>query len=86
MDSFTRFTYWVAAIFFIGLTIVGFCMLFTLPAYLLWNWVMPIFGLPNLSIWQTMGLMMLCNILFGSYSIPSSNIDSFKDILKNKRK
>ena len=84
MDSFTRFTYWVAAILFTLLAIAGFCMLFALPTYLLWNWVMPIFGLPNLTIWQTMGLMMLCNILFGSYNIPSSNIDSFKDILKKK--
>ena len=77
MDSFTRFTYWVAAIFFIGLTIVGFCMLFALPTYLLWNWVMPVFGLPTLTIWQSFGLMLLCNMLFGGVQIPSTKTNIF---------
>ena len=64
MDSFTKFTYWTAAFFFMALVLSGFCMLFALPTYLLWNWIMPVFGLPTLSIWQSFGLMMLTNILF----------------------
>tara|TARA_Y100001938_G_C7994188_1_gene381145 strand:- start:702 stop:953 length:252 start_codon:yes stop_codon:yes gene_type:complete len=83
MDSFTKFTYWVAAFFFMGLVLAGFCMLFALPTYLLWNWLMPVFGLPTLSIWQSFGLMMLCNILFGGFRMPEQN---FKDIFNNKRK
>ena len=66
MDAFSKFTYWVAATFFVMLVLAGFCMLFALPTYLLWNWIMPEFGLPELSIWQSFGLMMLCNILFGN--------------------
>jgi len=83
MDAFSKFTYWVAATFFVMLVLAGFCMLFALPTYLLWNWIMPEFGLPELSIWQSFGLMMLCNILFGkSVEIPTTN---FKDIFnKNK--
>ena len=34
---------------------------------LLWNWLMPvIFGLPALSLWQALGLLVLMRILFGS--------------------
>ncbi len=85
MDSFTRFTYWVAAVLFTLLAVAGFCMLFALPTYLLWNWVMPVFGLPTLSIWKSFGLMMLCNILFGKVTttIPEGK---FKDIFNNKNK
>ena len=83
MDKFTTFTYWVAAFLFMGLMLAGFCMLFALPTYLLWNWLMPVFGLPELNIWQSFGLMMLCNILFGGVSLPQGN---FKDIFNNKRK
>lgn len=36
-----------------------------LPTWLLWNWLMPsIFGLPQIGIWQSLGLIILCNILF----------------------
>ena len=35
---------------------------------LLWNWLMPvIFGLPALSLWQALGLLVLMRILFGSF-------------------
>lgn len=37
---------------------------------LLWNWLMPVvFGLPVLSFWQTVGLLVLCKILFGSIGL-----------------
>lgn len=33
---------------------------------LLWNWLMPeLFGWPQLSFWQALGLLALCRILFG---------------------
>lgn len=33
---------------------------------LLWNWLMPdIFGLPALSFWQAVGLLVLCKVLLG---------------------
>ena len=32
----------------------------------LWNWLMPdIFGLPALSFWQAVGLLVLCKVLLG---------------------
>ncbi len=33
---------------------------------LLWNWLMPeLFGWPQLSFWQAIGMLALCRILFG---------------------
>ena len=77
MDKFTTVTYWTAAVFFMGLVLAGFCLLFALPTYLLWNWVMPVFGLPTLTIWQSFGLMLLCNMLFGGVQIPSTKTNIF---------
>jgi hypothetical protein len=35
------------------------------PLWLLWNWLMPlIFGLPQITFWQAVGLNMLSSILF----------------------
>ena len=32
---------------------------------LLWNWLMPeIFGLPSITYWQALGLLVLCHLLF----------------------
>ena len=49
MDKFTQFTIGAAALMGgIGLIIFG-CMLYSLPVYLLWNWVVPItFGLSEI--------------------------------------
>ena len=51
----------------VGATIafVGLCALFTVPVYFLWNWLMPvIFGLPEITFWQALGLKVLCAMLF----------------------
>lgn len=41
--------------------------LFVYGVMLLWNWLMPaIFGLPVLSYWQALGVLVLSKILFGS--------------------
>ena len=35
---------------------------------LLWNWLAPaLFGLPLLTFWQALGLLVLCRILFGGF-------------------
>ena len=34
----------------------------TLPFYLLWNWIMPLFGLTTLTYWQCWGLLLLVQI------------------------
>jgi len=39
------------------------------PLMLLWNWLMPvIFGLPEITFWQAIGLNLLSTILFKSTS------------------
>lgn len=39
--------------------------IFVVPAWLLWNWLVPvIFGLPEVSLLQCLGLMLLSGMLF----------------------
>jgi hypothetical protein len=34
----------------------------------LWNWLMPVvFGLPSITFWQAIGLLVLSKILFGGF-------------------
>jgi hypothetical protein len=34
----------------------------------LWNWLVPtLFGLPQVTFWQALGLLALCRILFGGF-------------------
>jgi hypothetical protein len=48
----------VALFIFIGGTIVR----------LLWNWLLPpLFGWPEVTFWQALGLLALCRILFGGF-------------------
>lgn len=35
---------------------------------LLWNWLLPpLFGWPQITLWQGFGLLILCRILFGGF-------------------
>ena len=37
---------------------------------LLWNWLAPaLFGLPEVTFWQALGLLALCRILFGGFGL-----------------
>lgn len=39
----------------------------------LWNWLMPeLFGLPLIGFWQAVGINLLSNILFKTYSASKS--------------
>jgi hypothetical protein len=34
----------------------------------LWNWLLPaLFGLPQVTFWQALGLLILCRVLFGGF-------------------
>ena len=45
--------------------IVGFVVM------ILWNWLMPVlFGLPTITYWQALGLLVLSKILFGGFKKP----------------
>lgn len=41
---------------------------------MLWNWIVPMFwaSAPILNFWLTLGIMMLCNLLFGSRTVTVS--------------
>ena len=42
----------------------------SIPTWLLWNWLMPgVFGLPNVTLAQSFGLLLLSGFLFGSRQI-----------------
>jgi hypothetical protein len=64
----------IAAILaFLGVVLV-WTLLVTIPVQLLWNWLMPIiFGLPKISFWQTVGLILLINFLFNHNRSGKSN-------------
>lgn len=63
-----------------GMTILGIgaAFLFGLVIMWLWNWLMPlIFGLPEVTYWQGIGLLILSSILFGR--LGGSSSDSKKE-------
>jgi hypothetical protein len=49
--------------------IVLFTYLFGELVMHLWNWILPtLFGWHTITFWQGLGLLLLCRILFGSWS------------------
>jgi hypothetical protein len=69
----------------IGMVLLGIAAAFAfgLAIMLLWNWLMPlIFGLPIITYWQGIGILILASILFGRFGSGSS--DSKKDKKKGK--
>jgi hypothetical protein len=45
-----------------------FSVVFSFVVMWLWNWLMPaVFGLRTVTIWQAVGLLLLCKILFGGF-------------------
>jgi hypothetical protein len=53
---------------------IGAAFLFGLVIMWLWNWLMPlIFGLPEVTYWQGIGLLILSSILFGRLGGGSSD-------------
>ena len=59
---------WILAIVLILALAFGFLCLEAWFVMLLWNAVIPLLWVaaPELGFWAAMGLMLLCNILFGS--------------------
>jgi len=58
---------------FIGLIAIVIVIL-GYPLMLLWNWLMPIiFGLPEITFWQAIGLNLLSTILFKSTTIKNKD-------------
>jgi hypothetical protein len=55
------------------LALAGFALFVALGAqvvHLLWNWLLPaIFGLPAITFWQALGILILTRILFGGFGL-----------------
>lgn len=63
----------VAIGFILGIIIVGIAAAVGLVTKLLWNWLMPeIFGLPSITYWQSVGLLLLSCIFFKNIGNDSS--------------
>lgn len=64
----------IVSIFIAAIIIaVALMLVFALPTYWLWNWLMPtIFGLTKISFWQAFGLNLLSYIFFGPKNGSSS--------------
>ncbi|QCX01673.1 hypothetical protein FGM00_16710 [Aggregatimonas sangjinii] len=55
-------------VFFMIIAAIVFLLLFGYGFMLLWNWLMPdIFGLPVLSYWQGVGILVMAKLLFGNF-------------------
>jgi hypothetical protein len=71
----------------IGLTVlvIAAAFLFGLVILLLWNWLMPhLFGLPGITYWEGLGLLILSCILFGRMGGgPSGDKKKDKDSVRN---
>ena len=81
--------YWNIISPFIVMVLTGVIVFFviglalSIPLCLLWNWLMPLFGLPQVTIWQALGLLFLCNILFGQKQYNMENLkNQFKKVTK----
>ena len=65
--------------YMLGGGLIGFAILvilgifFILPFWLLWNWLMPLFGLPTLTLLQSMGLYLLIRIILFQYNYTDTN-------------
>ena len=58
---------------FIGMIAIAIVLL-GYPLMLLWNWLMPnIFGLPEITFWQAIGLNFLSTILFKPTTIKNKD-------------
>ncbi len=51
----------------------------------LWNWLLPaLFGWPQVSFWQALGLLALCRILFGGFGLHGSGRSRFRHRLAER--
>lgn len=55
-------------VFFMIIAAIVFLLLFGYGFMLLWNWLMPeVFGLPILSYWKAVGILVMAKLLFGNF-------------------
>ncbi len=53
---------------FMIIAVLFFILLFGYGFMLLWNWLMPdVFGLPVLTYWKAVGILVMAKLLFGNF-------------------
>ena len=69
MKTFNQVSVVISTILGGILGILVLCTIIALPLYFLWNWLIPpIFNLPEITMLQSFGLMLLSNLLFKSFN------------------
>ncbi|MFQ5720181.1 MAG: hypothetical protein ACE5IK_11600 [Acidobacteriota bacterium] len=62
---------WQRMVFLGPLAILGLLLFIAIGGtlvLLLWNWLLPsLFGWPQITFWQALGVLALCRILFGGF-------------------
>ena len=62
---------WMKMILMAPLAILGILLFIAIGGEIvmqLWNWLLPpLFGWPQITRWQALGLLVLCRILFGGF-------------------
>jgi hypothetical protein len=55
--------------------IAGYVLVFTIPAMLIWNWIIPLkFNGPSFNFLEMFGFLLLCKVLFSGVSNSTRNI------------
>jgi uncharacterized membrane protein len=69
-------------LFIAPLAILGFVLFIALggaAVRLLWNWLLPpLFGWPQITFWQALGLLALCRILFGGFRLHGGDRSGYR--------
>lgn len=74
-------------VLFMILAAIAFLLLFGYGFMLLWNWLIPeVFGLPSLTYWQGVGILVMAKLLFGNFEGKGHKKHSKKRGKKFRRK
>lgn len=66
---------WIVPLVILGIAVFGW--IGGQVVMLLWNWLAPmLFGLPQITFWQALGLLALCRILFGGFGLRNDGSNS----------
>ena len=69
------------------LAVAGLAILFGFAVMWLWNWLMPeLFGLPTLTFWKAVGVVVLSKLLFGGFGGSGSSKGGSSGSKRKKKK
>ena len=68
---------WMAPLALVGMFV--FSAIGGAAVLALWNWLLPpLFGWPEITFWQALGLLVLCRILFGGFGCHRSGHSNWR--------